>query len=217
MPGYWALGIAVSILDLPRDGWNGLPLVIGANCILHGAIGFIVGRMSLSWMGVVRKGAIICALAALASMSFDVLLPKIRDRRHLDQMVREKMAMLKADPENAYALHWLAVHHFSRTQRLADAECFFAKVVAIESSETDYSELGQRSLLYLAIIYQTQGKSKQAESMYRRFIGTDPDLDGDVVLRTWSREYLSRGRNPGAICSPEPSAGSDAEDRAPQP
>ncbi|MBT3292183.1 MAG: hypothetical protein HN380_32945 [Victivallales bacterium] len=43
--------------------------------------------------------------------------------------------------------------------------------------------------MYLAIIYQTQGKGKQAVNMYRRFIDTDPDLDGDGVLMSRYREY----------------------------
>ena len=189
MPGWWALSIVVSVFGLPTDGWNPAPLVIAGNCMLYGALGFIVGRKSLSWMGVVKKGAIICALVALASLWFDVLLPKIRYRRYMDRMVRERVAMLERNPEDIYALHWLGFHHFIRTKRLAEAERFFAKVVAIESTKTDSSHHGQHSLVYLAIIYQTQGKGKPAVSMYRRFIDTDPDLDGDGVLMSRYREY----------------------------
>jgi hypothetical protein len=210
-PVCWAFDIVDAIFRLPRDGWNGAPLAIAGNCMLYGALGFIVGRKSLSWMGVVKKGAIICALVALASLWFDVLLPKIRNRRHLDRMVRENVARLEGNPEDVNALHWLGFHHFRRTKRLAEAERFLAKVVTIESTKTDYSHHGQRSLVYLAIIYQTQGKERQAVNMYRRFIDTDPDLDGDGVLMSRYREYwkLVDEKQTGGNGSPEPVADTD--------
>ncbi|MBT7162101.1 MAG: hypothetical protein HN904_04945, partial [Victivallales bacterium] len=51
----------------------------------------------------------------------------------------------------------------------------------------------------------------QAVNMYRRFIDTDPDLDGDGVLMSRYREYwkLVDEKQTGGNGSPEPVADTD--------
>jgi tetratricopeptide (TPR) repeat protein len=86
----------------------------------------------------------------------------------------------------------MGVHHLTRTGRYREAEKYFRKVVDLESAKGGFSPEGQRSLIYLAIIYQSLGEYDRAEEHYQKFIGTDPDLENDLVLLNYNNDYLKR-------------------------
>jgi hypothetical protein len=93
------------------------------------------------------------------------------------------------DPRDVHTLHWIGVQHLTKTRNLAEAERYFLQVVSV----AEFSDSRrQRSLLYLAGIYQGQGKTLLAEQRFREFLETKPDLENDLVLRFYYNDFIKK-------------------------
>jgi len=199
MGGYLVIRSVGELLRLPRDGWNAVPLVVGVNGALYAAVGFCLARRAKSLKPLLRQSCVIAAALITLSFVFDVAVPQARDALHLRELVRQNLAVVEAAPESIYALHWLGHHHFARTGKFQDAERYFRRVLDARADESHYSVYAQRCLIYLALIHLSQGKTGQAETEYRSFLATAPDLADDLVLVYLNKLYMdmaARGRVP---------------------
>jgi len=124
-----------------------------------------------------------------------IIQPYIRHIEHarsINQLKQQAIKKLEADPNDIGALHWMGVHHLTRTRRYQEAEKYFRKIVDLESAEGDFSTGGQRSLIYLATIYQSWAEHDKAENYYQQFIATAPNLENDTVLISYNNRYLKK-------------------------
>lgn len=169
-------------------------LIMIINPIFYGIIGYLIGAFSKS----TRQVLLITGLLAIVLL-FSSFAPEfkryIRHSRSINQLKQQAIRKLEADPNDIGALHWMGVHHLTRTGQYQEAEKYFRKIVDLESAEGDFSRGGQRSLIYLAIIYQSWGEHDKAENYYQKFIATTPDLTGDLVLVNYNNRYIKKRPN----------------------
>ena len=190
MVGYLAIEAVIELLHLPKDGWNAVPLVIGVNGALYATVGFCLARRANSLRLVLRRSCVLAAALIALSVVFDVAVPYVRDARYLRDMVRQNLAAVEADPEDIQSLFWLGIHYFRVRGGLVEAERYFTKVLETESDDSQYSMYAQRCLLCLALNHLSQGRTDQADSEYRSFLATDPDLAKDAFLAYWNKRYI---------------------------
>lgn len=184
--GKWAVGDAFVIYPY---------LIIIANPLLYGVVGYLIGLFSKSRQQIFCITGLLAIILLFSSLYFHLIGPYIEHSRSINRMKQQAIKKLEANPNDIYALHWMGVHHLTRTRQYQEAEKYFRRVVELETYGCDFSTFVQRSLIHLAIIYQSQGKHDKAEYYYRQFIATDPDLKDDLVLLNYSNQYLRRRDN----------------------
>jgi tetratricopeptide (TPR) repeat protein len=192
-PGYCCLSLYLRIMQ--KHIWEELQYLLIANAAVYGVVGYFIGaftktnRQTLYFTGLF---SVIVLFGAFSWFFFREHERYIRHSRLTNELKQSATGKLEVDPNDIYALHWMGVHHLTRTGQYREAEKYFRKVVDLESAKGGFSTEGQRSLIYLAIIYQSWGESERAEEHYRKFIGTNPDLENDLVLLNYNRDYLKR-------------------------
>lgn len=162
------------------------------NPLFYGLIGYLVGIFSKSRPQIFYVTGLLAIILLFSSLYLDLIQPYIRHARSISQLKQQAIKKLEADPNDIGALHWMGVHHLTRTRQYQQAEKYFRKIVDLESTKADFSSNGQRSLIYLAIIYQSWGQHDKADNYYRQFIATAPDLQNDLVLLNYNNRYLKR-------------------------
>jgi tetratricopeptide (TPR) repeat protein len=175
-------------MEIGHGGAAWIPLV---NAIIYGAIGFVLGAFSGSRRNAIRWGtgfAIVLVLGMFAVPAASYVASIQRTARLRDGFEQR----LKEDPKDREALFWMGVHHFSRTSDLREAEGYFRKFVELDRNGSPPSSKVQYSFLYLAIILQAQGLHDQADAMYTEFLNAQPDLENNLVLLNYSRDYQKR-------------------------
>lgn len=192
VPGYFILRIFLSPMDIFEGGYAYFMLI--TNSLFYGVIGYLIGLFSKSRRQAFFITGLLAIILLFISLYFHLILPYIKYTRSINQGVQQAIKKLEADPNDIFWLHCLGVHHFG-TGRYREAEKYFRKVVDLESVKGGFSAEGQRSLIYLAIIYQSWGESERAEEHYQKFIGTGPDLENDLVLLNYNNDYLKRKDN----------------------
>lgn len=188
-PGYFILRIFMDAWDI---GHGGYLLMMITNPLFYGLIGYLVGIFSKSRPQIFYVTGLLAIILLFSSLYLDLIQPYIRHARSINQLKQQAIKKLEADPNDIGALHWMGVHHLTRTGQYQQAEKYFRKIVDLESTKADFSSNGQRSLIYLAIIYQSWGQHDKADNYYRQFIATAPDLQNDLVLLNYNNRYLKR-------------------------
>ena len=184
--GKWAVGGAFYIYPV---------VIMITNPLFYGIIGYLIGAFSKSRRQIFYIAGLFAIVLLLASVYVHAIRPYMARIRHsysLDQAERQLKEKLETDPNDIIALHWLGVHHLTRTGQYREAEKYFRQVVELEAFEGEFSSYVQRSLIYLAIIYQSWREYDKADNYYRQFIATDPDLEKDLVLLNYNKDYLKR-------------------------
>lgn len=165
------------------------------NPLFYGVVGYLIGLFSKSRRQVFFITGLLAIILLFISLYFHLILPYIKDTRSTNQWVQQAIKKLEADPNDIITLHCMGVHHLNGTKQYREAEKYFRKVVDLESVKGSFSSQGQRSLIYLAIIYQSWGESERAEEHYQKFISTNPDLENDLVLVNYNHDYKLKRRN----------------------
>ncbi len=187
LPGWYALRLCATPMEIGHGYAFFLPVT---NAVVYAVIGFIIGLFSGSQRNATRFGSGMAIIIVLSMLAVPVT-------RYVNSVQRtalqksEYEQRLREQPDDAKSLHWLGVHHFSRTGDLRQAEEYFRKLVELEHNQIP-PLYRQRSLLYLAMIYQREGRHEKAEEMYMLFVDTHPDLDNDLVLLNYSRQYMKQ-------------------------
>jgi len=184
-PGFWLLSLFFTSGEI---GHGIGTFVLLTNPVLYALAGYIISLLSKSRLHLFVIAGLLLSALLLSSLYFEGIEPMVRRSNRTDQLKRQALDKLQTNPNDIYSLHWMGVHHFTRTGDNQQAEKYFRKIVA---SEMEHEEtLFQRSLIYLAIIYQDQGKLNMAEECYSKFIKTSPDLKTDTVLLNYNNRYL---------------------------
>jgi tetratricopeptide (TPR) repeat protein len=193
LPGYFVLRMFLSEHDIFNSEYVYLMLV--TNPLFYGMIGYLVGLFSKSHRQVFFIIGLLAIILLFISLYFHLIWPYIKDTRSTNRGVQQAIKKLEADPNDIITLHCMGVHHLNGTKQYREAEKYFRKVVDLESVKGGFSSQGQRSLIYLAIIYQSWGEYDRAEEHYQKFISTGPDLENDLVLLNYNNDYLKRRDN----------------------
>ena len=194
-PGYCCLSLYLRIMQ--RHIWEEWHYLLIANPVVYGVVGYFIGaftktnRQTLYFTGLF---SVIVLFGAFSWFFFRGYERYVRHSRSISQGVQQAIKKLEADPNDIFWLHCLGVHHLTRTGQYREAEKYFRKVVDLESAKDGFSVYGQRSLIYLAIIYQSWGESERAEEYYQKFIGTNPDFENDLAFLNLNMDYLKRKR-----------------------
>jgi hypothetical protein len=187
LPGYWVLKAMPAMYW--GDGWGQLMV---ANLVVYGLVGYAIARVVRSWRPLLFATAIVIAVTASATTAVVCVRHRVDEQRLMSRLMQDCLLKLEQDPNDVCSLHWLGVHHLTRTRQLRDAQRYFLRVVDL--NKADHSVELQRSLIYLAVIYQSTGDSGRAEEYHERFLASNPDLEQDNVLRHYDAEYRRRRR-----------------------
>jgi tetratricopeptide (TPR) repeat protein len=193
LPGCFILLIFMSMNDIFEGGHANF--IFLTNPLFYGVVGYLIGLFSKSRRQVFFIAGLLTSILLLYFHLICPCIKYIKDTRSINRGVQQAIKKLEADPNDIFWLHCLGVHHLTRTSKYREAEKYFRKVVDLESAKGGFSAYGQRSLIYLAIIYQSWGESERAEEHYQKFIGTGPDLENDLVLLNYNNNYLKRKDN----------------------
>lgn len=190
-PGLLVLRLFMSPMTIGHGG--GVWLVFATNPVCFGILGFLAGQF-LRTRRQVRVGVVVFVVAAVlaegAAQGAYAGLAAARRAAQIEQLKEQALAKLRQDPNDAYSLHWMGVHHFDRTRDYDEAARYFGRLAEAESAQGEFSGYGQRALIYLAIIHKSRGRVQEAEEMYRRFVATRPDFERDTALRNLRAGYL---------------------------
>lgn len=192
-PGYCCLSLYLRIMQ--QHIWEEWHYLLIANAAVYGVVGYFIGaftktnRQTLYFTGLF---SFIVLFGGFCWFLFSSYERYVRHSRSINELKQAAINKLEADSNDIYALHWMGVHHLTRTGQYREAEKYFRKVVDLESAKGGFSVYGQRGLIYLAIIYQSWGESEQAEEHYQKFIGTNPDFENDLALLNCNMDYLKK-------------------------
>jgi tetratricopeptide (TPR) repeat protein len=184
-PGIWLL----SLFFTGGEIGHGIgTFVLLTNPVLYALVGYIISLLSKSRLHLFVIVGLLLSTLLLSSLYFEYIKPMVRHSNHINQLKQQALDKLQTNPNDIYSLHWMGVHHFTRTGDNQQAGNYFRKIV---DSEMEHDgTLFQHSLIYLAIIYQYQGKLNMAEECYSKFIKTSPDFKTDIVLLNYNNRYL---------------------------
>jgi hypothetical protein len=136
MPGLYILRILWSDWEI---GHGGFLFNILTNTFCYAIAGFLIGlfsksgNMILIWVGVF-------VLSLCSYYFFIYTLPSYKLNQNIMRQLRQEVDdRLAKDPNDVYALHWMGVHHLTRTGNYKEAEKYFKKVVDIQSLQKVYS------------------------------------------------------------------------------
>jgi tetratricopeptide (TPR) repeat protein len=195
LPGFYVALTFVRDWLMDRDGFVLIPYMNAACFGLLGALIVCVFRSAQrrAIAAAVVGLALLCGLAGLAMYQDQYRREWERSQKTRYDQLRQVRAKLEADPNDVHLLHWMGVLHFTAMNDPERAEECFRRIVACESAQPfgNYSALGQQSLLYLAIICQGRGDHPEAESLYNRFLATNPDLERDGILSKYNHDYMA--------------------------
>ncbi len=190
-PGICCLSLYLRIMH--ESIWEKWEYLFIANAVIYGVIGCFIGaftRTSRQTLYITGLFVIIILVGAFSWLCFREYERYVKHSRSINEWKRLVTNRLEVDPNDIYALYWVGVHHLTRTGQYLEAERCFKKVVDLELTQNVFSSMGQHSLIYLAIIYQSWGRYQEAENFYQGFIATKPDFNNDLALLNYNNDYL---------------------------
>ncbi len=191
-PGFCCLGLYNSILqEQVRNQWAFLLLT---SVTIYGITGFLIGAFAGTDRQALRIAGLFVIVILAGTLSWNLYRGYERHASHsqlTEDLKRSAMSKLEVDPNDIFALHWLGKHHLIKTRQYQDAEKYFRKIVDLELDKGTFSYEGQRSLIFLATIYQFWGRHQEADVFYRKFIATGPDFKNDLLLWNYNNDYLN--------------------------
>ncbi len=193
LPMYLFFRVVDAIVNLSVDGLTGLLFALLVNGMIYGVVGYAVARMAGTTKRIIIASVVIVLLLTVITFGWDVLGPRWGRHAHIEQLRHQSLAALERNPNSIFDLHWLGVHHFSRTHDLTEAERYFSRAVKLPANE-ESSRYQNNAYLYLALIYQAHGKHPEAEAMHQAFLDTIPDTEGEQreAHYPYSYDHLSQ-------------------------
>jgi hypothetical protein len=188
-PGVYILLLFFSAWEL---GHGLLPFILLTNPLLYAVAGYAVGAFSRSPRQVIYIAGSLAIVLFFSSVYLHVVRPYVKEHQSVKQRTEGLTKKLLADPNDVTALFCMGVHRFGPTDEPELAKKCFLQVVALEEFGGEFSVYVQRSFMYLALIYQSSKEQDLAESYYKKFLATEPDLENDFVLLNYNRHYLEK-------------------------
>lgn len=190
-PGACCLSLYLRIMH--ESIWEEWEYLFIANAAVYAVIGCFIGaftKTNRQTLYITGLFVAIILFGAFSLLCFRECRSYVRRSQSTNELRRSVISKLEVDPNDITALHWMGVHHFTRTGQYQEAEKYFRRVVELEAFGGDSSSYVQRSFIYLAIIYQSWGRHQEAEDFYQKFIATEPDFKNDLVLLNYNNGYL---------------------------
>lgn len=188
-PGLYILLFFMSGWEI---GHGGIILILMTNPLLYAVAGYVVGGFSRSRRQVICITGALAVILLFSSVCVHVVRPYVKNRHSIKQTTQRLTDKLAADPNDVTALFCMGIHRFGSLDDTMLAKESFLRVVELEEFGGKFSPYVQRSFLYLALICQARQEQDQAESYYKEFLATEPDLQNDRVLLNLNRRYLRR-------------------------
>lgn len=190
-PGVLPLKIFMSSMTL---GHGGAAFAIFTNPLCYAAVGFLIGLFLKTRHHVLIAVGIFVVVALVGEglgSGVRTWITRAEKARDIERLKDDALSKLRDDPDDVCSLHWMGVHHFTRTGDDDAAAMYFRRLVEIESRRGRFSGDGRRALIHLALVYQSWGKEKTAQAYFKQFMATKPDLN-DNVLSYYKKKYLEQ-------------------------
>ncbi len=194
-PGFCCLSLYIRIMQ--EHVWGEWVFLLIANTAVYGIIGCLIGAFTRTDRQTLRIAGLFVIVVLSGTLFWNLYRGYERYASHsqlTEDLKQSATSKLEVDPNDIYALHWMGKHHLIKTRQYAEAEKYFRKIVDLESDKGAFSYEGQRSLIYLATIYQFWGRHQEAEKFYQKFIATGPDFKNDFLLWNYNNDYLNTKR-----------------------
>lgn len=172
------------------------------NPVAYFLFGFLLGASLSSLRKVIILS--IALLLVITGIGYyqGIVAPRANIQERVQRDRETALAKLTANPNDIPTLHNIGVDYFAQQNNPSEGAEYFKKVVQLESATGSYSELGQRSLLYLAIISQRMGRYEDGASYFKMFMESSPKMD--AVEINYINEYRQKERKPPQFASETP-------------
>lgn len=173
-----------------------------ANPAVYFIGGFILGALLNRPSKIIILSIILLLGMSGVGYYLGIASPRIKMEQSVLRSRESSFAKLKANPNDIYALHNIGLDYFMQQNKPSEAAEYFKKVIQIESSSGAFSEPGQRSLMYLALISQRIGKPEEAAGYFKTYMESSPKM-GTVEIY-YINKYRQKEKKPPQFASETP-------------
>jgi tetratricopeptide (TPR) repeat protein len=191
-PGFCCLRLYNSIIQ--EQVQNQWAFLLFTSIVIYGISGFVIGAFARTDRQTMRIAGLFVIVILAGTLVWNLYRSYKRHASHsqlTEDLKQSALSRIEADPNDIFALHWMGKPHLVKTRRYKEAEKYFRKIVDLELDKGAFSYEGQRSLIFLATIYQYWGRHQEADVFYRKFIATGPDFKNDLLLWNYNNDYIS--------------------------